>query len=84
MDPTISNPGTTTGAGQAAEGQSLSPQTNVNPATQRANIDPNTNRGSTQEGASFSGPGGPGNQSTPGTQQQQQQRQPGYPGSNSS
>lgn len=84
MEPTISNTGTT-GAGQAAEGQSLSPQTNVNQGAQRANTNQGANtgpnRGPAQEGASFSGPGGSG---TAGTQQQQQQQQTGYRGSNSS
>ncbi|HUA93070.1 MAG TPA: hypothetical protein VL991_10905 [Terracidiphilus sp.] len=51
MEPTISTSGTA-GAGQTAQDQSLSPQTNANQATQRANA----NRGPTQEGASFSGP----------------------------
>jgi hypothetical protein len=73
MDPNIANTGNT-GAGQAAEGQTLAPPTNANQTTQRANTNPNVNRGSTQEGAQFSGPG------TPGTQQQQT----GYGGSNSS
>ncbi len=72
MEPTISKTGTT-GAGQTAEEQSLSPQTNVNQATQRANINPNINRSSTQEGASFSGPADQANQ-----------KQTGYGTSNSS
>jgi hypothetical protein len=68
MEPTISKSGTT-GAGQAAEEQSLSSQTNVNQATDRANA----NRGSTQEGASFSGPADQANR-----------QQTGYGSSNSS
>jgi hypothetical protein len=84
MEPTTSRSGTT-GAEQTAEGQSLSPQTNVNQGTQRSNTAtgaiPGSNRITNQEGASFSGPGNQGNQ---GTQQQQQQQQAGYPGSNSS
>ena len=63
MEPTISKSGTqneVAGAGQTAQDQSLSPQTNVNQATQRANI----NRGSTQEGVSFSGSGNQGNWQT--------------------
>ena len=51
----------TTGVAQTAEGQSLSPQTNVNKATNR----PGTSRGSTQQkGASFSGPANQTNQKT--------------------
>jgi hypothetical protein len=73
MEPNISNSGTT-GAGQATEGQSLTPQTNAN-QTQRANTVPGSNRVTNQEGASFSGP------STPG--QAQQQQQTGYRGSDS-
>jgi hypothetical protein len=69
MEPTISKSGTT-GAGQQAEDQSLSPQTNVNQATNRAN----TTRGSTQDSASFSGP----------ADQINQQQQAGYGKSNSS
>jgi hypothetical protein len=81
MDPNIAKTGTT-GAGQTADGQALSSQTDVNQATrdqaaQRANIKPGQSQGNAQEGVSFSGPG------TPGTQGTQQQRNQGYPGSNS-
>jgi hypothetical protein len=56
MEPTTSKTGTK-GAGQkTADEQSLSPQTNVNQATNRANTNPSTNRSSIQEAASFSGP----------------------------
>ncbi|HEY1649169.1 MAG TPA: hypothetical protein VGF96_14405 [Terracidiphilus sp.] len=68
MEPTISKSGTT-GAGQTAQDQSLSPQSNVNQVTDRANL----NRGPTQEGASFSGPADQANQ-----------QQTGYGNSNSS
>jgi hypothetical protein len=68
MEPTTSKTGIT-GAGQTADEQSLSPQTNVNQAANRAN----TNRGSTQEGASFSSPA-----------DQTNQQQTGYGNSNSS
>lgn len=72
MEPNLSSTGTT-GAGQTAEGQSLSPQTNVNQGSQRAGINtggnqgtiPGTNRITNQEGASFSGPGGAGNDQQP-------------------
>jgi hypothetical protein len=84
MEPTNSRSGTT-GAEQTAEGQSLSPQTNANQGTQRANTTsstiPGSNRITNQEGASFSGPSNQGNQGNQGTQQQQQT---GYRGSNSS
>jgi hypothetical protein len=51
MEPTTSRTGIT-GAGQTADEQNLSPQTNVNQTANRAN----TNRGTTQEGVSFGGP----------------------------
>ena len=51
MEPRTSKTGKT-GAVKTAKEQSLSPQTNVNQATNRAGA----NRGPTQEGASFSGP----------------------------
>jgi hypothetical protein len=72
MEPTISKSGTT-GAGQTAQDQSLSPQTNANQAKQRTNLNPNTQRGSTQDGAAFSGPAEPVNR-----------QQTGYGNSNSS
>jgi hypothetical protein len=86
MEPNVQRTGTTGAGQQAAEGQSLSPQTNANQATQRANTNPNINRGSTQEGAQFSGPGNPGNPGNQGSQgaQPQQQQQTGYGRSNSS
>jgi hypothetical protein len=68
MEPTTSKTGNT-GAGQAAEEQNLSPQTNVNQTTNRAN----TNRGATQDGASFGGPADQANR-----------QQTGYGNSNSS
>jgi hypothetical protein len=51
MEPTTPKTGTK-GARQTAEGQSMSPQTNITQATNRAK----TNRGTAKEGASFSGP----------------------------
>jgi hypothetical protein len=84
MDPKIAKTGTT-GAGQTADGRTLSPQPDANQAAkdlaaQRAKLKSGptqSGQGGAQEGASFGGPG------TPGTQGTQQQRNPGYPGSNS-